>query len=109
MPKCLLLAVTAMFLYPVGVLSAAEEEKIELLPMPAILAPDCLPCEEMPGSPLYYRTSAYDVWQFYGVDRQGRFRLRVINAPEGPYYLVNGVPYWYASIKQLDFMPYVVD
>ncbi len=54
---------------------------------------------------IYHRTSRYEIWQFYAVDRQGRFRPRVIYSPDGPYYLYNGKPYLYAPVRQLDFTP----
>jgi len=81
-----------------GFAAAAEPIPAPKSAAPAIILP----------SP-YYRTSQYDVWQYYGVDRHGGFRLRVINAPSGAYYLYNGAPYPWAMMHQRDFMPYVVD
>jgi len=109
MRACLIVAAMAVWLCWAGHCLAGQDEKNEMLPAPTKVAPDCPSCDDMPGLPLYFRTNPYDVWQFYGVDRQGYFRLRVIYSPDGPYYLVNGVPYYYASIKPRDFMPYVVE
>jgi hypothetical protein len=57
----------------------------------------------------YYRRSAYEVWQYYGVDRTGYFRPRVIYSPYGSYYLYNGAPFPWTTTHQREFMPYVVD
>lgn len=88
------------------VLGAKNES--ETLPSPHhALSDSGVPADGLfPG---YYRTSRYDVWQFYGVDRQGKFRPRVILSPSGAYYLYNGAPYPFWPMHQLDFMPYVVD
>jgi hypothetical protein len=48
------------------------------------------------------------VWQFYGVDRSGRFRLLVIQSPYGAYYRYNGDPFPWASVQPAPYMPYVV-
>jgi hypothetical protein len=69
----------------------------DILPEPA----------KLPAS--YHRTSRYDVWQFYGVDRSGRFRPRVILSPHGAYYLYNGQPFPWVSNHPMEFAPYVVD
>ena len=76
------------------------------LPAPRAL-PDNAPVY-FPTMPIY-RRSAYDVWQFYGVDRQGRFRPRVIYSPSGAYYLYNGVPFPWTITHPIEFMPYAVD
>jgi len=58
----------------------------------------------------FYRESAYDKWNLYGVDRYGMWRPRVINAPYGnAYYLYNGQPYYYMPIEQINVMPYVAN
>ena len=51
---------------------------------------------EWHARPEYTRQNPYDVWLYYGVDRQGKFRPRVVYSPYGPYYLYNGEPYLYA-------------
>ena len=55
-----------------------------------------------------HRQSRYAVWDFYGVDRTGHFRPRVIYSPYGPYYLYNGEPYPWVTTHERDIMPYVV-
>lgn len=57
----------------------------------------------------YYRTSAYAVWQLYGVDRTGNFRPRVVFGPNGAYYLYNGQPYPWVTTHLRDIMPYAKD
>jgi hypothetical protein len=79
-----------------------REDKAEQSELPA-------PRIVMPPYSGPWRISRYEVWQFYAVDRHGYFRPRVIYAPSGPYYLYNGAPYYYAPVRQLDFMPYVTD
>jgi hypothetical protein len=57
----------------------------------------------------FIRTNRYDVWQFYGVNRFGQFRPRVIYSPYGSYYLYSGEPFPWVSNHPLEFMPYVSD
>jgi hypothetical protein len=80
----------------------------ELLPPPRIEPPEAVIVETRIIPP-YYRVNRYDVWQYYGVDRTGHFRARVIYSPYGPYYLYNGEPFPWASTHQREFMPYVAD
>jgi hypothetical protein len=67
-----------------------------------IVAPDF----EGPVMLPYERRNRLDVWQYYAVDRQGRWRPRVIYSPYGPYYLYNGAPFPYTSTRMSEFMPY---
>ncbi len=83
----------------VGGLALADE------PAPA---PKPVPAQVVWPAP-YYRRSAYEVWQYYGVDRYGRFRPRVVYSPYGAYFLYNGAPYPWATTRSLEWMPYVVD
>src|SRR5262249_49841110 len=55
-----------------------------------------------------YRVSAYEVWQNYGIDRQGLFRPRVIYSPYGSYYYANGAPFPWVETHTRDFAPYIV-
>ena len=57
----------------------------------------------------YARRSAYEVWQYYGVDRRGFFRPLVVYSPYGAYYLYDGAPFPWTTTHQREFMPYVVD
>ena len=77
--------------------------------MPSREAPEIMIPDTAPLYRAFLQTSRYDVWQYYGVDRYGRFRARVIYSPYGSYYLYNGEPYPWTTTHQLDFMPYVVD
>ncbi len=47
----------------------------------------------MPLPPVYYRPSAYQVWQYYGRTYSGQFRPRVIDATGGAYYFYRGIPF----------------
>jgi hypothetical protein len=92
--------------------SSADDERPpqpEVLPMPSQEGPEIMIPEDAPLSRAFLQTSRYDVWQYYGVDRFGRFRARVIYSPYGAYYLYNGKPYPWTTTHALDFMPYVVD
>jgi hypothetical protein len=57
----------------------------------------------------YYRVSAYAVWDHYAVDRQGFFRLRVIDTPTGAFYSYNGKPYPWTTTHSRDYMPRATD
>jgi hypothetical protein len=94
---------TVIFLVGVRVLADETLPAPRPVPAPIIYPPAFSPRP-------YYRKSAYEVWQYYGVDRQGRFVPRVVRSPYGDYfYLYNGVPYTWTTSHQLDFMPYAVD
>jgi hypothetical protein len=75
----------------------------ELLGPPRVLQP------ELPPPPVYYRRSAYEVWQNLSVDRRGFFRARVIDTPYGAFYRYNGEPYFWTSTLQHRYMPGVID
>lgn len=92
----------------VAVGKAGQHADVEELPQPKLV-------EEQRGSDEtrlfrpFYRASRYEVWQYYGVDRFGRFRPRVILSPHGAYYLYNGQPYPWVTTHEADFLPHVVD
>ncbi len=77
------------------------------LPQPALVdvVPETIIMDLPPILP-YERINRYDVWQYMGVDRMGRWRPRVIHSPVGAYYLYNGAPYPFTVTHTLDFMPY---
>jgi hypothetical protein len=57
--------------------------------------------------PGYYRPSAYQVWQYYGVTYNGWMRPRVINTPSGGYYLYRGVPFpWVHNYPGEQILPF---
>jgi hypothetical protein len=59
--------------------------------------------------PPYYRISAYEVWQYYGVNRAGNWRPRVMYLPHSAFYLQTGQPYPWAVTHTTEFMPYARD
>lgn len=62
----------------------------------------------MPGGVVlpYHRVSAYAVWDYYAVDRRGRFRPRIIDTPYGAFRAVDGMPYPWVSTNSRYLMPY---
>src|SRR5262245_56604081 len=70
--------------------------------------------EALPAAPpaFYYpappRRSAYEVWQYYAVDRTGHFRARVAYTPGYSFYLYNGAPYPWTTTRPREFMPYIL-
>jgi hypothetical protein len=60
-------------------------------------------------APPIHRIDRYAVWQNYAVDRQGYFRPRVIDAPFGAYYYLDGKPYPWLYVHTLNIMPYASD
>jgi hypothetical protein len=78
--------------------------KPETLPMPAPV-----PVPVFAGPVSFYRPNRLDVWQYYGVDRTGRWVPRVILTGEGAFYLYNGMPYPGLAVNQLNVMPYLLD
>jgi hypothetical protein len=99
----------ALFLATVTPLRADEPTEPEMLPPPRESEPRKVLPERPYWPPPYFRTSRYEVWQYYGVDRLGRFRPRVVYSPYGSYYLYNGQPYPWMTTHARDFMPYVMD
>jgi hypothetical protein len=85
---------------------AEEPAPPEMLPAPAMVMPGSEPAPPHRSFRPYYRTSRYDVWQHYAVDRQGYFRPRVIYSPYGAYYLYNGAPFPWTETHTIDFMSY---
>src|SRR5690349_16186161 len=79
---------------------AEEPTKAEPLPLPRAQA---LPIV----SPRPMRVSAYDVWQYYGVDHSGRFRPRVIYSSHGSYFLATGQPYPWFGLSDRYLVPTV--
>jgi hypothetical protein len=84
-----------------GTAAAADPPKEDTLPAPK-------PLPEIPGYG-QLRINRYAVWQFYDVDRWGRFRPVVVNSPYGAYYLFNGECFPWATVHYLEVMPKIVD
>jgi hypothetical protein len=99
----------ALLLASFAPLHADEPSQPERLPPPKESEPQYVLPERSYLPALYFRTNRYDVWQYYGVDRLGRFRPRVVYSPYGSYYLYNGQPYPWVTTHARDFMPYVMD
>lgn len=98
-----LLILTAGLLLTGGLAPAQEP-----LPQPRPLGPVGVPVQPY-VPPAFTRTSHYQVWQYYGVDRQGFFKPLVVYSPSGAYYLYNGQPYPWAATHSLEWMPKVVE
>jgi hypothetical protein len=106
---CLLTLVFGMSVLASGA-AAADPPPAEILHAPQKVEPaPVAPVWVYPVPPPlpYQRINRWDVWQNYGVDRQGYWRPRVAYTPYGAFYLFNGQPYPYTAIHQRDFMPYV--
>ncbi len=77
-------------------------------PLPPLPALGIHP-RSLPLPPVYYRPSAYQVWQYYGVTYSGYFRPRVMNMGNGGYFL-NGMPYpWVQVYPGRQIMPFPRD
>jgi hypothetical protein len=72
------------------------------LPMPAAVP-------TIVGPVSFVRPNRLDVWQFYAVDRSGRWRPRVALTGDGAYYMYNGMRYPGLPVNQLNVMPYLLD
>jgi hypothetical protein len=96
------LAISLLALLALARLASADDG----LPQPRVVE---TPPSAVIGGQIYYRRSAYDVWQNYGVDRRGFFRPVVVYSPYGSYYRYNGAPFPWTTTHQREFMPYVVD
>jgi hypothetical protein len=88
-----------------------DAPQAEPLPPPQRVVPEPpLPAPDLPPYPAFERRNRYDVWQDYAVNRQGRWRARVVYSPAGAYYHYNHEPYPYTPIRApLQFMPYATD
>jgi len=100
------LASLLLLILPLG--ARADEELLpeELPPPKAVLQEATKPT---PTFVPYLRASRYDIWQFHGTDRFGRFRPRVVLSPCGAYYLYDGRPYPWVTTHQMDFLLYTAD
>jgi hypothetical protein len=106
MRQLLTVGVLALALGPVAASKADEP-----LPPPRVMPGAGVPLPP-PAYVLhapYYRTSAYEVWQYYGVNRAGQWRPRVLYLPHTAFYLQTGQPYPWAVTHNTEFMPYARD
>src|SRR5579875_29050 len=101
---------------------ARSEARAQVLPPPRIssagsmiygvLPPAGKPVPSLPLAALPYpvpgyQPSAYQVWQNYGVTRNGWLRPRVLQMPCGGYWAYNGAPYPYVYTWPGKHMPSV--
>lgn len=85
---------------------AEDPPKEDPLPPPRVVPQPAGPVHVL-TPPAFVRPDRYAVWQYYGVDRRGRFRPLVIGSPHGPYYLSTGKSYPYALLHSMNWLPYI--
>jgi hypothetical protein len=78
------------------------EPPTELLPAPP-------PVLLVPAAPVFAQPNPYDVWQAYGVARDGHFRPLVVLTPAGPFRVADGAYYPFLATHQRDVVPVVTD
>jgi hypothetical protein len=115
------IAIVGFVVYAFGLGYGARAEKVELLqmpkaeelPTPHALGSDTMEWEE--GLAAFFerplnctRINRYEIWQFYDVNLQGRFRPRVIYSAYGSFYADDGRPFPWVSNHPREFAPYVV-
>ena len=89
--------------------SGAEEPPAREQPVTQSRLMQIPPVATLPMPCTCGRRSRYEVWQYYGVDRSGYFRLRVNYSSVGSYYLVDGRAFPWVTTHELEVMPWVVD
>jgi hypothetical protein len=83
---------------------AAPARAAEPLPPPRLAEPPPVVVFAAPPPRVITRVSAYEHWQYYGVDRTGHFRARVVVvAPDDARYYYNGEPFPYTINYQREF------
>ena len=102
----LFLSLICVLAFAPGGAFADEKPKPFVGPAPQSVAPHVTPVFVPPNLP---RLGTREVWQYYGVDRRGRWVPRVIMAPPTSYYYYNGRPFRYTTTQPSLVMPYVVD
>lgn len=85
----------------------------EKLPVPQLLPgpvgmPMPMPMPD-PTTVSFQRVSMYDRWQNYSVDRYGYFRPRVVLDLPMTYYYANGRAFPLLPVRQIDYIPHIVD
>lgn len=91
---------TATLLLLTG-LTGPAPESVEALPSPRSL-PRVVQKVELPPGIGFYRPSAYDVWQLYGVGRTGTFLPRVRTTADTAFYQYDGSIYWWTTTRPMD-------
>jgi hypothetical protein len=77
-------------------------------PRPAVPS---VPAAPMPMATNYaqFRTNRYAVWEYYDVDRFGRFRPTVVQSPYGSYYAIDGRCYPWTPTHPLEVQKKIID
>jgi hypothetical protein len=78
---------------PKDALPEAEPAAPAVVPAPLPLMPHVVPAPGGFQPMAFYRTSAYEHWQYRSVGMGGRWYPRVLNTPDGYFYDYNGKPY----------------
>ena len=86
-----------------------EKPKEQPLPPPREVQPAPIPAPAPVVILPYQPVSAYAVWDYYAVDRNGYFKPRVIATPYGAYYPLTGKPYPWTTTNMRNYMPYATD
>ncbi|MCS6849812.1 MAG: hypothetical protein NZ700_01425 [Gemmataceae bacterium] len=56
---------------------------------------------------VYQRINRWSVWDYYGVNRFGSFRPRVIVGPDDAYYQYTGEPFPWIEMYQREWVPII--
>ncbi len=83
-----------------------EKKQLELLPPPRPIAEPLMPYY-LPNS--LPNPATREIWQYFAVDRSGRFRPRVIYSDLGSFYLYGGREFPWTTTQPQLFMPYALD
>jgi hypothetical protein len=92
-----------------GIVSVPNVGRADTLPAPRPVpgvppVPGVVVAPVMPAPPVYYRRSAYEVWQYYGIDQQGYFKPLVIYLPGNHAFgAYSGKPFPWASAYPQEF------
>jgi hypothetical protein len=104
------LTLTILCLFAARAIGDEPAPKPEPIPAPRVLQAVPAPAKVIyvypPDYPEFGRRS---VWQFYGVDRTGRFRPLVVQSPYGAYYRYDLSPYPWSATRQGSWSGYIVD
>ncbi|MCI0638545.1 MAG: hypothetical protein L0Y72_16495 [Gemmataceae bacterium] len=85
---------------------AQEKKQPELLPPPRPIMEQLMPYY-LPNS--LPNPATREIWQYFAVDRSGRFRPRVVYSDLGSFYLYGGREFPWTTTQPQLFMPYALD
>jgi hypothetical protein len=86
-----------------------NEGRAQPLPAPRPLPPAFVPPPSTFPPPPPFRRSAYEIWQYYGINNTGWFLPLVIDDGFGGVYRSDGTPYTGISTHMINYMPYGMD